>query len=502
MVIEGNMLKSGKISLLVMVIVLMAIGNAMAAKPLTLTYAGGTGSGASESTYIENVWDYTYQYHVLVLTGDLPQGNLFSMIQAEERDNMSGIGYAKLNLYGSTYSIELGDNITNFSDITLNNMAYQGASVTLRPSNNVSFTVIGGAKGNGLWGADVRRDTRPQEKFSGVRTVYSTDLGLDLNTTYIAATGGQDVFSYGGDYSLDRLRIGAEYGTASDGKAFRGEVKYQGNWFYLGTIYRDVEPTYVVPFDYLSYKGKKGTYTSFNARPLNGMSVSVQNDSYKDLISSDSEDMINETRGDITYNMQSGTNLGFSGWRNDRRAYDRGGITEGEMKYITQQFYLFTKNSFYYRNQPTWFESLTSSEESYAENKNVTGINIALLDSLHLNYEIENATRIFRSTDITINPSAFTARVDMFESQIFNGPFSIGFSVNYRKDVPDRGSTLESTSVYSDATLKYSPNQDLSCYVTGKIFNVDSPDTDRTSREQRDLSFGLNYTFSTNIYLW
>jgi hypothetical protein len=469
--------------------------------PLTLTYSGGTGVGQSDSNFPENKWNYRYQYHVFVLSGDVPQGSLFSQIQLEERDYKTGIGYARLNLYGSTYSIDLGDGVTNFSDITLNNMAYQGASVTLKPASNFSMTVVGGSRGNGMWGADVRRDTRLRENFTGFKTVYYPGYGFGLTTTYLTTPGGADVFAYGSEYTFKDLKLGAEYGSALEGKAFRGEVKYQTSWYYLGTIYRDVDPTYVVPFDYLSYKGMKGTYTSAGITPNNNLSLNVQSDSYIDRLNGDPYIANVETRGDLSYNMDSGTNIGYSGWRNNRSAYDRGGITEGEMMYITQQFYLLTRNAIYYRNQPTWFESLNSSEESYSENKNVTGINIALLDALHLNYEIENTTRMLKSTDVVIKPSAVSIRADLFESQIAQSAFYVASSVNYRKDIPDKNSTEESTSVYSDVTLKYKPSQDLNCYITAKVFETQSPDADRTARQQKDISFGLTYSFSSNIYL-
>jgi len=171
--------------------------------------------------------------------------------------------------------------------------------------------------------------------------------------------------------------------------------------------------------------------------------------------------------------------------------------------YITQQFYLLTRNSIYYRNQPTWFESIHSSDESYSENKNIAGVNISLFDFIHLNYEIENAIKIFRNTDVTINPSAISSRIDVFETQIFDSPFYLSGSVNYRKDIPDKNVSEESNTVsaYSDVTLKYSPSPDFSCFVTSKILNLSSPDADRTAREEHDISYGLTCSFNTNFYL-
>jgi hypothetical protein len=484
-------------------VLLQANAPALGASPLTFTYAGGTGAGDSDSKFVENQWTYKYQYHVLVLSGDVPQGSLFSQIQLEERDYKTGLAYARMNLYGSTYTIDLGDNVVNFSDLTLNSLAYEGAGVTLKPSSNFNMTVVGGARGNGLWGADVRRDTRPQEKFTGVKTVLNPGAGLGLSATYLTTPGGADVLAYGGEYNFEDLKFAAEYGSALDGKAFSGQIKYQDNWLTLGTIYRDVEPTYIIPFDAATYKGMKGTYSSVGIRPSNNLAINVQSDSYIDRLNGSSDTPILDTRGDISCNLASGTNIGYSGWRNDRQAYDRGGITNGEMMYITQQFYLLTRNAVYFRSQPSWFQSFNPSEESYSENKNIAGLNIALFDAIHLNYEIENAVKIFKTTDISVNPSAVAARMDLFESQIMGGPFSISSSINYRKDIPDKDVSEEAASIsaYSDVTIKYSPDPDLSCFITAKVYDMSSPDVDRTAREQRDLSFGLNYTFSTNFYL-
>lgn len=484
-------------------VLLQACAAAFGASPLSLTYNGGTGSGASDSSFDENVWNYTYQYHTLSLSGDLPQGTLSSQLQVDEMDNKTGLTYARLKLSGSTYSINLGDDVANFSGLTLNSVAYQGASVTLKPSDNFSMMVLGGSRGSGLYGADVLRDTRPQDNFSGVRTVFHPGFGLGLSANYLTTAGGTDVFSYGGDYSFENLTLGAEYGSAQDGKAFSGDINYRDSLLTLGTVYRDIEPTYVVPFDYVNYKGMKGTYTTLGIRPSNNLSINMESDSYLDRLNGSPEVYNLDTRGDISCNLDSGTSIGFSGWENDRPAYNRGGITEGEMMYITQQFVLLTRNSIYYRSQPTWFTSLDPSEESYSENKNVAGLNISLFDVVHLNYEIENAVKIFKNTDVSVNPSAVTARMDLFETQIMQGPFSIASSVNYRKDIPDKDTPEDetTTSAYSDMTLKYAPSPDMNCFVTAKVFNITSPDEDRTARNEDDLSFGLKYTFNTDFYL-
>jgi len=500
--IEGIMRKT-ILSILILVGLYICSSAAWAYAPLTLTYAGGSGSGGSDSKFSNNVWDYTYQYHVLVLNGETSQGKLYSQLQLEQRDNVTGLGYAKFRLAGDTYSIDLGDNIANFSDLTLNYMAYQGGAITLKPDKGFSITVLGGAKGNGNWGTDVRRDTRPKDTFSGVRSVFTPWAGIGLSTTYLTASDGNDVFAYGSDINYNGFKLGAEYGSSTVGKAFRGEVKYSSDLFYLGTIYRNVDADYNVPFDYISYKGMKGTYTSAGFTPWRNFTMNIQSDSYKDSLNGTGEASNLDTRGDMTYNMDSGTSIGYSGWRNDRSNYDRGGVTEGEMMYITQQFWLLTRNAVYYRLQPTWFTSASTCETSYKEEKNVVGLNIALFDSLHLNYGIENTTRVnfLQDMDVKVNPSAVTARMDLFETQILNSPFYLSSSVNYRKDLPDRDSTMESTSTYGDMTVKYVPSEDLSCYLTGKVFDIKSPDADMTAREETDISFGLQCKFNTGFYL-
>lgn len=478
-------------------------GGAVAASgnPLILSYAGGTGTGRSDSSFVENSWSYKYQYHVLVLNGDVAQGNLSSIIQVEERDYKTGIGYARLALSGSTYSIVLGDNVTNFSDLTLSSLSYQGASVTFKPTKDLSLTVVGGARGSGMWGADVRRDTRIRQNFTGLRSAYATPWGVDLTATYLTIPGGAQVIAYGGEYNINNIKLGMEYGSAMEGKAFRGEVKYQNNWLSLGTIYRDVDSTYVVPYDYVNYKGMKGTYSSAGIRPSNNMSINLESNSYIDRLNSDSNMANLDTRGDISYNFDTGTNIGFSGWKNDRQTYERGGVTEGEMMYITQAFYLLTRNAIYYRFQPTSFTSTSPSEESYIEKKNITGVNISLFDALHLNYELENTTKLMRNLDTTLNPTAITSRMDLFESQVMETPFYVASSVNYRQDITDKDLDLKYNSLYSDVTLKYIPGKDFSCFITSKFFNFESPDADRSARQQNDISFGLNYTFNTYFYM-
>jgi len=501
-------MRSFCIYILIAFIILPAQVFALGANPLTLTYAGGAGQGDSYSkSFSENKWDYKYQYHVLVLSGDTPQGSLFSQIQLEERDYMTGLGYAKLSLSGSTYSIDIGDNVAQFSDITLNSLSYQGASVTLKPSSSFQMTVLGGSRGNGSWGADVRRDTRPRETFTGVRTVFYPVGGLGLNATYLTAPGGADVLAYGSEYVFRDLKFAGEYGSALEGKAFRGEIRYQTSWLTLGTIYRDVDDTYVVPFDYVGYKGMKGTYSTLGIRPWSNMNINIQSDSYIDRLNGDPDLTVNDTRGDISYNLSPSTNIGYSGWRNDRSAYDRGGISEGELMYITQQFVLLTKNAIYYRYQPTWFESLNPSEESsveksYSENKNISGINIALFDTAHLNYEIENTIRLIKDTNIDINTKAVTVRMDVFDTQIMSSPFYIASTFNHRRDIPDRGSNEKETiTTYEDATLKFIPNKDLSCFITAKVLKITAPEEYRLTREQHDLSFGMIYSFNTSFYL-
>jgi len=469
--------------------------------PLALKYVGGTGKGESTSQFVENRWTYKYQYHLFILSGDVPQGSLSSQFQLEERDYTTEMGYAHLTLNGSNYSINVGDNVSNFSDLTISSISYQGASVTLKPSSDLSFTVVGGSRGNGVWGSNVRRDTRDKENFAGLRSVYAPEGGLGLSATFLTSAGGTQVLSYGSEYILKDLKFGMEYGTATDGKAIRGEVRYQSNWLTLGTIFRDVDSTYIVPFDYVSYRGQKGTYSSFGLRPMNELSINVQNNSYLDRLNGTLEAMNIDTRGDISYNTPNGTNIGYSGWRNDRQSYERGGISEGEIMYITQTFYLLTRNAIYYRFQPTWYTSGNASEESYSEDKNITGINISLFDVAHLNYEIENTFRILKSSDITVNPTAVNARLDLFETQIMESPYYIASSVNYRRDLADKDVKDATTTVYTDVTLKYVPSKDLSCFIGTKVSNIDSPKADMTARNQTDINFGLTYTFNTDIFL-
>jgi hypothetical protein len=501
--IEGNMRKIvSYIIIIALALSAASAGFAVSGNPLSFGYAGGTGKGDSTSEFDENAWSYKYQYHVLVLSGDIPQGSLFSQMQLEERDNKTGLAYAKFAISGSSYAINLGDNTENFSDITLNSLRYQGASVTLKPSNNLNFTVVGGARGNGMWGADVRRDTRQLENFTGLKTEYLPGGGLGLKAIYLTTQTGISVLSYGSEYVINDLKFGAEYGSANEGKAFQGEVKYQNSWLLCDTIFRDVDPTYIVPFDYMTYRGAQGTYSNVGIKPSKDMTINLQNNSYIDRLNCSTPEAMLDQRGDISYNLSTGTNIGYSGWRNDRQSEERGELTEGEIMYITQTFYLLTKNAVYYRVQPTWFNSSSSSEASYSEEKNVTGLNISLFDIAHLNYEIENATRLVKNTDVSFSPTAITARLDLFESQIMDSPFYISSSINYRRELPDREETsLEATSTYSDLTLKYIPDKDLSCYITAKVTNVTAPDIDRAARQQIDMSFGVNYAFNTSFYL-
>ena len=496
------------IGILLLFFAFQEAGFALGGSPLSLSYAGGTGDGASYSRFSENKWSYKYQYHVFVLTGNTPQGSVFSQLQLEERDEKTGIAYGRLNLYGSTYSIELGDSVANFSDITVNSLSYQGLGITLKPYSNFNVSFIGGSRGHGIWGADVRRDNREKENFTAIRSVYYPGWGLGFNTTFLTTPAGGDVIAYGSEYVFKDLKLGAEYGSAAEGKAFRGEIKYQTNWLTLGTIYRDVDSTYKMPFDYIGYQGMKGTYSTLTLRPMNNMNLNIQSNSYVDRsldgINGDPDLTINENRGDVSYNMNTGTSVGYSGWKSDRSAYDRGGISEGEVMYITQQFYLLTKNAIYYRFQPSWFEATSTAEadNNYYEDKNVTGINIALLDALHLNYEIENTTRFLKNIDTTLNPKAFSVRMDLYESPIMGTPLSIASSVNYRRDMSDVDVDEEdTTSLYEDVTFRYAPDQDLNCYVTVKILKMHTPDDNRGTMEQKDVSFGLNYSFNTNFLL-
>jgi hypothetical protein len=500
---RGAMQRLFSITLILLGVVFFSAAFAEEGKPLIFSYSGGTGNGESTSKFTENAWTYKYQYHVLSLTGDVPQGRMFTLLQLEERDYMTGLGYARFSLWGSKYSIDAGDTNANFSELSLNNVAFQGVGITLKPANNFSLNVVGGTRGNGIWGYDVRRDTRAKVNFTGVRAAYLSDIGLGLNAAYVNSPTGSDVFTYGTDYGIGGLTLAAEYGTATDGKAFRGEVKYNAGWFSLGNIYRDIDTTYQTPVDYTNYQGIKGNYTSMTLSPINNMSINVQNNSYFDNLNTSAETMVLDTRGDMNYNMTSTTNIGYSGWRNDRTAYERGGISEGEMMYITQQFYLITKNAIYYRFQPTWFTSLSTSDASYSEDKNVAGINIALFDALRLNYEIENSTRMLRETDVQLNPQAMTARIDLFETQIMGSAFYLSSSANYRKEWQQENNkaTDEATSTYTDVTLKYVPSQDLSCYITAKVLDYKAPEVERVTRQQNDISFGLNYAFNTYIYL-
>jgi len=97
-IIGGAMRKAFFIFILAAFLALPDTASGIEGNPLTLSYSGGTGKGSSISKFVENTWSYRYQYHVLVLSGDVQQGRLFSQIQLEERDYNTGLTFPRLSL--------------------------------------------------------------------------------------------------------------------------------------------------------------------------------------------------------------------------------------------------------------------------------------------------------------------------------------------------------------------------------------------------------------------
>lgn len=470
-------------------------------EPLSFSYSGGTGGGKSMSDYSENEWDYTYQYHVIGAAGDTLMGKLDSRLQVEEGNGYKQLSYMKMGLSGKNYSLDLGDNNTSFSELTLKSMSYQGAGLTLKPSKNFILMMVGGSRGNSYWGKEVRRDTRQEENFSGLRTTYYPVTNFGINATYLTMGDGKDLVAYGGQYSFGDMSFFTECGLAGEGKGFVGEAKYNGGNFRLSTTYRDIDTSYSNPVDYVSYVGKKGTYSTATYSPIKDLTISGRYDYYTDNLANDPSISNADMSADMSYYLTSSTLVYLSDWVNDRKSYDRGGVSKGGYWSLSQAFDFLTNNTVYVKGQPSKFESSSSSEESYTEDKNIIGLNVSLFDIASFNMESEQGKKDYISTGVEVNPSAVELRFDLNETRFIFDQIFLSGSVDFRKDIAGTSDDDETSSTYSDITLRYKPNRDFSCYVSGAVSNVQGPDEDRTTANQTHIRFGLNYAFTSGMYM-
>ncbi|MFC1767736.1 SdrD B-like domain-containing protein [Candidatus Margulisiibacteriota bacterium] len=469
--------------------------------PLSFYYAGGTGNGSSASIYSENSWDYAYSYHVMGASGDTIMGTLDSQLQFEERDGYNEMAYLHMGITGRTYSLTLGDNYARFSELTLNSMGYQGAGLTLKPSKSFMFTMVGGSRGNGYWGRVVRRDTRAKETFSGFRTTYYPTMDFGINATYLTMGEGNELMAYGGQYSMGNMNFYAEHGVAGTGKGLIGKADYNGRAFRFSTTYRDIDTDYQNPVDYISYVGKKGNYSTLSYSPFDNLSISGGFNSYTDELAMDPTFNNIDVSTNVNYNLTPSTKVYYSSWMNDRKGYDRGGVAEGSFMLLSQAFHFLSENTVYIKAQPGTFQSLSSSEESYTEDRNIVGINVPLFSLAHLNIESESGKREITTTGTKTTPSAFEVRLDIPETKLVWEGTSMAFSYDYRKDIPTDISDDETTTLYYDVTFRYRSGDDLSFYITKITADVQGPSADRSTANRNDIKFGLKYAFTSNMYL-
>ena len=469
---------------------------------LKIGYNFFTYNGASVSQYSFNQWSYSGLFHQLTFTGKTPLGTTNSMVQYEGYNNRYGFTKLALNFKTDKYYFNFGDSFTNFSDITLPFLNYQGLYFNLTPNNVVDLTVAGGDTANGLWGKTVWDDSRPKQTFGAAKLTVKPLKNFSFNLTAVSSTQealgmGSNIMALGALYRpFDRLTLQGETATSGGGKAWWSEAVYNGdNMFFKGT-YRNVGPDYITPSDSVNWRGTEGFFLSGSYKPLSFAEIGASADRYiNSYLQGSSSTFYNKNlRGNLRLIMGPQTTFTYSPWIEDKRGYPSGGIGEGSTTQISHDFKLVVPNTVYARYEPTKFTDSGSAEADYLNESTLLGIRMGISDALSFNVEKgwETKTLFFNLSQENIN---YIRMMLNYNSKIGRTPFYSTINSQYYSSYSTDGTGLN--EMWADVELGYEITDRAKAYVRGKIGDYRGIGASTVDRAENHINVGFNYVFDT-----
>lgn len=473
----------------------IALTEPQAFSNLKLEAIGVSYGGQSDSIYQINRWAYGGFFSGLRIFGKTNVGETNSYIHYEGYNGVTNITRFSLNLKGDDFYIDFGDGYINLSEVSLPYLHYQGFQLRKDLSEQISLLLVSGARGQGYWGKDALRDTRPVQKFSAfqatLKPIKQVEVSLKLITSTTESIGQKsDIIGVTAKYSPDYwLTILGDAAKSGDDLAFLTQVDYNYKGLFLRGQYKSIPSTFVAPSDYTNLRGVEGIFLYGSHTPFSFLRLSAQANRYKNNYL---QMLTSEYNSDISANIDLIVNKNFSvtysPWQTDQRGFVNGGLGQGALTQATYSFMLGAPSNVFLRFQPSKFTNSTTAENDYLSDKTSIGCRIGINDSLSIDLENEWATKDILLTSTTQSSKFFKATFN-FNSQLGSSKFYNYTKLFYSNGIVDNN---PATEIWGETELSYKPTSDAKFYIKGKLANYSGVTSNVTDRSEKHLVLGFN----------
>ncbi len=248
----------------------------------------GFGSGKSQSTYAQNIWDYAYTTYRLRTTGETPIGSLVNQIDIKNGRDAQGVNAFFTSIKSPLGLFAVGDQfIQDQASILFPSQPVQGFSYE-RSVGNVNYYVFAGKNNYGSWGSALEREERAAQDISivkGIMTVSpSSSVGLSLGNGGMSLLGNTQWMGVhlDGEFAQDNKGKFAQEATG----VFRSvseDLSWTGG-------YRYYQADFNVPVGLVNYGGYQGMWGNLNYQPSDIISLTYAGQRYKRALSSQMKD--------------------------------------------------------------------------------------------------------------------------------------------------------------------------------------------------------------------
>lgn len=473
-------------------------------KPLRFELSGSSYGGQSESQYSFNRWAYGGFFSGLKISGDTPLGRTDSYVNYEGYNGNHGLTRFSLNFKGDDYYVDVGDGTISLSETTLPYMHYQGIQLKKDFSDKMSLTFVSGARGQGYWGKEALRDTRPLQKFSAVQATYKPfrELSLDFRAVTASTEGDavkSDIVGVGARFKpVHWFSLAGEVSKSIDDTAWKTEAAYSDRGLSLRGIYKNIPAGLIMPYDSLNSRGIEGLFLYGSHHPFSFMRLNAQASRYKNTyLQASTNDLYNsDISGSLDLVVNRDLTLTYSPWQHDHRGFEGGGLGTGALAQASYSFRLLGFSNVFFRYQPSKFTGSSTGETDYLSERTTIGTRLGLTEALSLDLENEWNTRNTIGSTQTSDGRIFKAILN-YDSRVGKTPFYGSARASYYNGT-DAGYPV--SELWADAELSYKPSPDSKFYVRGKTADYAGSSANTTDRTEKHITVGFNTVIDSSLY--
>lgn len=460
-----------------------------------------------------------YWNHGLTLNGETPYGNIDSSAYVRTLKQNTDLTYFTLGLSEAKlgpfegFKLRTFDYTPGFSNLAFGGASLRGANLESPAFNKkVNYNLFWGREGGGRYGGLSPSLTKIKNSFlSGANVNWEASKNQDYDFSVLHGWGRDresylNHYSYdlGGDWNLDKVKLGYEVGYDSASFAHLLDLNYTVPKFSLTTQLRDVSKKYMSISGWGGQLGEIGGMVNMSYMPTDKLALSQRIDISKDRLypAPDNDDRLNEYLNyDINYRIDPLTSLRLdysldnalgrvSGYRSHN---------QGLGLYRTFEFIRKVNTFINYRRQENKY--FTSPASNSINDKVSLGIRFSVISELYYYLNKEFNWLEARSYGEHTKPEVMETGLD-WSGQIFKSPFYGNLRCMYR-DEENAVSTLGflSGEDYLDgySELSYRPGPDTELYCSMRVRNVWAESSTATKRVEADFRTGMRYVWDTGL---